>query len=90
MGWFFAPTLLRSSSTADADVVHRLEVFGPVSTMCTYSGDLDQAAAGVGRARGTLVTSLYTDRPEELAAYLTAGGATSGRLYVASSKVANA
>jgi 3,4-dehydroadipyl-CoA semialdehyde dehydrogenase len=87
-GWFFAPTLLRSSRPAEADVVHRHEVFAPVSTLCGYSGDLGEAAAGVGRAKGTLVTSLYIDRPEDLAAYLTAGGATSGRLYVASNKVA--
>ncbi len=87
-GWFFAPTLLRSEKPSAADVVHRHEVFGPVATLCPYSGDLSEAAAGVGQARGTLVTSLYTDRPEDLAGYLTAGGGTSGRLYVASSKVA--
>ena len=87
-GWFYAPTLLRSSNPEDADVVHRHEVFGPVSTLCAYAGDPSQAAAGVARARGTLVTSLYLDSPDDLAAYLTAGGATSGRLYVASAKVA--
>jgi len=87
-GWFFGPTLLRSAEPTRSDVLHRHEVFGPVSTLCGYSGDLAAAAAGVGRARGTLVTSLYIDRAEELAAYLTAGAETSGRLYVASSKVA--
>ncbi|NNL68241.1 MAG: aldehyde dehydrogenase, partial [Myxococcales bacterium] len=34
------------------------------------------------------VTSLYVDGPETLSAYLAAGGATSGRLYVGSEKVA--
>ena len=87
-GWFFAPTLLRSEKTSAAGVLHRHEVFAPVSTLCAYSGDLADAAAGVGYARGTLVTSLYLDRPEHLTEYMTAGGATSGRLYVASSKVA--
>ncbi len=85
-GWFFGPTLLRADRPAE--VVHRHEVFGPVSTLCSYGGTMGQAAEEVGRARGTLVTSLYIDRPEDLAAYLTAGGGTSGRLYVASSKVA--
>jgi oxepin-CoA hydrolase/3-oxo-5,6-dehydrosuberyl-CoA semialdehyde dehydrogenase len=87
-GWFFAPTLLRSEDPSSADAVHSHEVFAPVSTLCAYSGDLNEAAAGVAWARGTLVTSLYTDRPGELGEYLTAGGATSGRLYVASKKVA--
>ena len=63
-------------------------MFGPVSTLCPYAGGLDSAADGVGRARGTLVTSLYTDRPGDLAAYVEAGGATSGRLYVGSEKAA--
>lgn len=87
-GWFFAPTLLRSEDPSGADMVHRHEVFGPVSTLCAYSGDLGDAAEAVGWARGTLVTSLYVDHPEGLVEYLTAGGATSGRLYVASKKVA--
>ncbi|NIL99472.1 MAG: 3,4-dehydroadipyl-CoA semialdehyde dehydrogenase [Acidobacteria bacterium] len=85
-GWFFGPTLLRTDRAAD--VIHRHEVFGPVSTLCAYGGKMQQAAAEVGRARGTLVTSLYVDRAADLTAYLAAGGSTSGRLYVASSKVA--
>ena len=87
-GWFFAPTLLRVNDGGAADVVHRHEVFGPVSTICPYEGGVESAAAGVGAAGGTLVTSLYVDGPQALTGYLSAGGATSGRLYVGSEKVA--
>ena len=87
-GWFFAPTLLRTDDETRAGEVHGHEVFAPVSTLCGYAGDLSAAGAGVARARGTLVTSLYVDRPESLSAYLAAAGSTSGRLYVGSEKVA--
>ena len=87
-GWFFGPTLLRVADSEAAHEVHRHEVFGPVSTLCPYSGDMTDAAAGVARAGGALVTSLYVDAPDALTTYLASGGATSGRLYVGSEKVA--
>ena len=87
-GWFFAPTLLRADEAATAVEIHRHEVFGPVATLCGYSGEMSQAAELVGRAGGTLVTSLYVDSPAQLTDYLMAGGSTSGRLYVGSEKVA--
>jgi 3,4-dehydroadipyl-CoA semialdehyde dehydrogenase len=86
-GWFFGPTLLRLTDPT-SDTVHRHEVFAPVSTLCPYENGVEDAAAGVARSGGTLVTSLYLDSPQTLADYLHAGGATSGRLYVGSEKVA--
>lgn len=87
-GWFFAPTLLRADNAAEAVEIHRHEVFGPVATLCGYDGSMEAAADLVGRAGGTLVTSLYVEKPDQLTDYLAAGGATSGRLYVGSEKVA--
>jgi oxepin-CoA hydrolase/3-oxo-5,6-dehydrosuberyl-CoA semialdehyde dehydrogenase len=87
-GYFFAPSLLRTDDGHTARELHRLEVFGPVATMIPYDGSANDAAALVARSAGSLVTSLYTDDPVFLVAYLAAGGSTSGRLYVGSQKVA--
>jgi len=87
-GFFLRPTLLRCADPAAADAVHRREVFGPVATLMAYDGSAAGAAELVARAEGTLVTSLYSDDREFVTAYLAAGGASTGRLYVGSQKVA--
>ena len=46
-------------------------------------------ASGCSGGLGSLVTSLYTDDRKFLESYLRHGGATSGRLYVGSEKVAS-
>ena len=45
--------------------MHRVEVFGPVATLIPYSGSADDAANGVRKGNGCLVTSVYGDsRPQ--------------------------
>ena len=87
-GFFFGPTLLEASEGSEADVVHELEVFGPVATMIPYDGSPAAAATLVARGQGSLVTSLYSNDTEFVKAFLAEGGSTSGRLYLGSEKVA--
>ncbi|MEE8103987.1 MAG: 3,4-dehydroadipyl-CoA semialdehyde dehydrogenase [Planctomycetota bacterium] len=87
-GFFFAPTLLRADDVDAAGVVHEHEVFGPVATLLPYDGTAEQAAQLVGRANGTLVTSTYSDDEAWTAAFLQAGGAFTGRIYLGSAAIA--
>jgi oxepin-CoA hydrolase/3-oxo-5,6-dehydrosuberyl-CoA semialdehyde dehydrogenase len=84
-GYFLAPTLLRA---ADGDgggaVLHRREVFAPVATLIPYDGSPAAAAEIVGRAGGTLVTSLYGDDPAWLGTLLQGAAAATGRVYLGS------
>ena len=58
-GAFVAPTLLRVP--ADHPQVHQTEVFGPVCSVVSYSGDPEEAVELVTRGDGGLVCSVYSD-----------------------------
>ncbi|UWF78004.1 MULTISPECIES: phenylacetic acid degradation bifunctional protein PaaZ [Microbacterium] len=62
-GAFVAPILLRFDD-AEADVVHTVEAFGPVSSLITYD-TIAEAADIVARGGGSLVTSMATHDPEQ-------------------------
>jgi acyl-CoA reductase-like NAD-dependent aldehyde dehydrogenase len=87
-GWFFGTTLLSAGDGRGAGAVHEREVFGPVATLLAYDGEPGAAASLVARSAGTLVTSVYSDEREFLSGYLAGGGASTGRLYVGSERVA--
>jgi oxepin-CoA hydrolase/3-oxo-5,6-dehydrosuberyl-CoA semialdehyde dehydrogenase len=87
-GYFFGPVLLRAADATAATTIHHHEVFGPVASLMAYDGSARQAAELVSLANGSLVTSLYSNELGFLADYLARGGATSGRLYIGSEKVA--
>ncbi|MEO1088739.1 MAG: aldehyde dehydrogenase family protein, partial [Acidobacteriota bacterium] len=89
-GFFFPPTLLRAKDAASADVLHRREVFAPVATVMTYSGDTADAAGLVARGGGMLVTSVYGDDDAWLDLFLAGAGAHCGRIYVGSEGSAEA
>jgi oxepin-CoA hydrolase/3-oxo-5,6-dehydrosuberyl-CoA semialdehyde dehydrogenase len=88
-GYFFAPTLLRAREAGGADLIHDLEVFGPVSTLCPYDGEAPTAACLNSRGDGTLVTSVYSDSEEWTFDLLRRCGSWSGRFYLASEKMAS-
>jgi oxepin-CoA hydrolase/3-oxo-5,6-dehydrosuberyl-CoA semialdehyde dehydrogenase len=88
VGFFLGPTLLEARDAGAAELVHELEVFGPVATMMSYDGTAAMAAGLVARGGGSLVTSLYSDDLAFVNDYLTHGGPVSGRLYLGSEKVA--
>lgn len=87
-GFFFGPTLLRGRGSDEASPVHDHEVFGPAATLLDYDGTPERAARLVGLGGGCLVSSIYSNDASFLAGYLDHGGATSGRLYIGSEKVA--
>lgn len=86
-GYFQQPTLLLARDPA-ATLVHELEVFGPAATLVPYSGEPVAAAEQVARARGCLVSSLYTDDRDWAAAAAEAAAPFLGRLNIGSAKVA--
>jgi oxepin-CoA hydrolase/3-oxo-5,6-dehydrosuberyl-CoA semialdehyde dehydrogenase len=90
-GYFVGPTLLVAKD-ATADVVHDLEVFGPVATIVPVAGDSEafarEAAALVGRGRGGLVGTLYTNDRKAAAAFIRAAAAHHGRICLGSKKIA--
>ena len=88
-GFFFDKVLLVASKPHEAKSVHDVEVFGPVVTVIPYSGDPDEAVALVRRGQGSLVTSLYSDRPEFAERVVLGVGPYSGRVYIGSSKIAD-
>jgi 3,4-dehydroadipyl-CoA semialdehyde dehydrogenase len=86
-GCFQTPVLLQAKD-ANADIVHQLEVFGPVATLLPYSGDASEAAALVARGQGMLVTSCYTDDRKFAGTFMAEAGPWVGRLNFGSRKVA--
>ena len=79
-GAFMAPTLLEAVDTR-ADAIHRVEAFGPVSTVIGYNG-ADEAVDLAALGRGSLVASVFTDDPAEAAALTIALGSHHGRVQV--------
>ncbi len=86
-GFFLAPTLLRAAEARTPEL-HDEEIFGPVSTVMTYSGSVDDAAQIVRLGGGALVASIYSDDrrfPVDLASTL---AADCGRLYLSGTRLA--
>ncbi|MED5330747.1 MAG: 3,4-dehydroadipyl-CoA semialdehyde dehydrogenase [Planctomycetota bacterium] len=86
-GFFISPTLLKAKDAQD-DVFHSKEVFGPVSSLLSYSGDIAEAAHLVARGEGSLVSSLYSDDRNFTTGLALALAPWSGRIYLGSSRVA--
>jgi oxepin-CoA hydrolase/3-oxo-5,6-dehydrosuberyl-CoA semialdehyde dehydrogenase len=58
-GAFISPLLFGSERPLDAQGIHSIEAFGPVSTLMAYDG-LDEAIALAKRGEGSLVASIYS------------------------------
>ncbi len=86
-GAFLKPSLLRCDDPDAASAVHRLEAFGPVSTLMPYR-DLDHASALANRGGGSLVASLVTDDPQIARDVTLATAAWHGRLYITGASTA--
>jgi 3,4-dehydroadipyl-CoA semialdehyde dehydrogenase len=83
------PTLLGARQPDRADLVHHVEVFGPVCTLMPYR-DLNHAFGLIRRGDGSLVTSLYGADPAALAAAALDLADSHGRVHVISPAVADA
>jgi len=57
-----APVLLGTESPMTAQVLHAVEVFGPVSTLMPYD-NIDEAYDMIRRGEGSLVCSVYSEDP---------------------------
>lgn len=58
-GAFFEATLLRCHDPKNADSVHRVEAFGPVSTLMSYE-DIEDAIALANMGEGSLALSIFS------------------------------
>lgn len=85
-GYFVAPTLLEAS--ADATLVHELEVFGPVATLVAYDGSADVAAELVNRGGGGLVASVYSNDRRWTESVVEGISPWHGRVWLCSDRVA--
>ena len=79
-GAFVSPVLLRFDD-AQADAVHSIEAFGPVSSLVTYTS-IDEAAALVARGGGSLVTSIATHDPLQAVELATRIAPFNGRMLL--------
>ncbi len=87
-GYFVAPTLVEVEGP-EVDVVHDLEVFGPVQTLVPYDGTVEQAVQAVRRGRGGLVSSVYSDDKRFAMNAVLGMAPFHGRVCIGSSKVAD-
>jgi oxepin-CoA hydrolase/3-oxo-5,6-dehydrosuberyl-CoA semialdehyde dehydrogenase len=86
-GYFLSPVLLRADDPANTEAVHKIEVFGPVTTLMPYE-DLDDVVGLVARGGGGLVCSAYTDDKDTISTLLMGLAPYHGRVLVGGSKVA--
>lgn len=77
----FLPPLLLQADDPEADALHDVEAFGPVSTVMGYR-DLDHASDLARRGQGSLVGSLFTADADVASQVLQGIGSHHGRLLV--------
>lgn len=80
-GAFVPPTLLKTNNGADGELVHELEIFGPVATVVPYRDKAD-AFAVARRGGGSLAASVFSGDTAFLAEAAVALGTTHGRLLL--------
>jgi len=86
-GCYVAPTLLVARDS-HAPVLHDLEVFGPVSTILPYTGEVAEAVELVNLGGGGLVTSVYSNDQDWTETYVLGVAPWHGRVWIASDRVA--
>jgi len=87
-GYFIGPVVRSTTKPMDCAPLHEHEVFGPVSTVASYSGDAAFAAEFVARGEGCLVSSAYSDDRAWVTSFVAAAAPWAGRLYLGSAKMA--
>jgi oxepin-CoA hydrolase/3-oxo-5,6-dehydrosuberyl-CoA semialdehyde dehydrogenase len=85
---FVAARLLVAADPRSAHAVHSREVFGPVATLMPYDGSAEEAGELVGLGEGSLVSSVYSDDGEFIAAAVLAMAPYNGRVHVGAAEVA--
>jgi 3,4-dehydroadipyl-CoA semialdehyde dehydrogenase len=87
-GFFVGPVVRSTKDPLNCAPLNEHEVFGPVSTVGSYSGEAALAAAFIARGEGCLVSSAYSDERDWVATFVGAAAPWAGRLYLGSSKMA--
>ena len=82
-----APVLLGTEQAATAQVLHAVEVFGPVATLMPYDS-INEAYAMVRRGEGSLVCSVYSEDPAFTAQAAVELASSHGRVHAISPDVA--
>jgi oxepin-CoA hydrolase/3-oxo-5,6-dehydrosuberyl-CoA semialdehyde dehydrogenase len=80
-GAFISPLLFRADAPWEAELVHDVEAFGPVSTLMPYH-DLNDAIALANRGKGSLVVSFFTHDPATAHAFVSGAAAYHGRVVL--------
>jgi len=80
-GTFVPPTLLRVRDNNDAELIHEVEVFGPVATVVPYRHK-EEAFALARRGGGSLAASVFSSDTAFLAEAGAALGTTHGRVLL--------
>jgi oxepin-CoA hydrolase/3-oxo-5,6-dehydrosuberyl-CoA semialdehyde dehydrogenase len=89
-GFFTSPVLIEVEPGAAAPSVHGREVFGPVATVVPYTGKAADATEIVGRGRGGLVSSIYSEDVAFTADLVLGVAPFHGRVFLGSAKIAEA
>jgi oxepin-CoA hydrolase/3-oxo-5,6-dehydrosuberyl-CoA semialdehyde dehydrogenase len=79
--------LVEFAAGAAAAAVHAREVFGPVASLLSYSGDAAEAAAIVARGNGGLVSSVYAEDPRWIEAAVLGIAPYNGRIFLGHPKI---
>ena len=82
-----APVLLGHRQPEQAQVLHSVEVFGPVATLMPYDS-IEQVLAMIRRGEGSLVCSVYSEDPAFTAQVSLQLAAWHGRIHAISPDVA--
>ena len=82
-----APVLLGTESPMTAQLLHAVEVFGPVCTLMPYD-HIDEAYAMIRRGEGSLVCSVYSEDPAFTAQASVELASSHGRVHAISPDVA--
>jgi 3,4-dehydroadipyl-CoA semialdehyde dehydrogenase len=86
-GAFVPPTLLKVGNGNDAEVIHEMEVFGPVATVVPYRNKED-AFELARRGGGSLAASVFSGDTEFLSEAAAALGTTHGRVLLVEPSIA--
>ena len=78
-GAFMAPVLMRADDPWQADAVHEVEAFGPVSTLMPYR-DVEDAIALANRGKGSLAISIFTHDGDVARDIVLGAGSSHGRM----------
>lgn len=86
-GCFVSPTLMLARDP-EAEILHELEVFGPVATIIPYDGSVEKAIDLVNRGDGGLVVSAYSNDAKWSEAFVVGVAPFHGRIWVGSDRMA--